>query len=52
MNEVHVLQLRFTTAKSSGEQTLIKACNVITWNSFIALKARPVWDQVIEVASV
>jgi hypothetical protein len=35
-----------------GEQTSIKACNVITWNFFTTLKAHLVWDLVIEVALV
>jgi len=37
--QVHVPQLRSTIAKSSGEQTSMRACNVITWNSSAALKA-------------
>jgi hypothetical protein len=38
--QVHVPQLRSTIAKFGGKQTSIKAYNVITWNSFIVLKAR------------
>jgi hypothetical protein len=36
--QVHVPQLRSTTIEFGGEQTLMKAYNVITWNSFVALK--------------
>jgi len=42
--QIHVPQLRSITAKSSGEQTSMKAYNVITWNSFIALQACPIRD--------
>jgi hypothetical protein len=47
--QVHVPQLRSTITKYGGEQSSIKTCNVITYNSFVTLKAGLVWDLVIEV---
>jgi hypothetical protein len=40
--QVHVPQLKSTIVKSSGKQTSTKAYNVITWNSFVVLKACPI----------
>jgi hypothetical protein len=40
--QILVPQLRSTTVESGGEQTSIRAYNVITWNFFIALKAHPI----------
>jgi hypothetical protein len=45
--QIHVPQLKSTIVKFSGEQTSMKTCNVITWNSFATLKACSIWDQVI-----
>jgi hypothetical protein len=38
--QIPISQLRSTIVEYGGEQTLIKARNVITWNSFTTLKAR------------
>jgi len=40
--QIHVPQLRSITAKFSGEQTSMKAYNVITWNFFVAFQACPI----------
>jgi len=45
-------QLRFTNAEFSDEQTLMKACSVVTWNFFTTLKSPLVWDLVIKDASM
>jgi hypothetical protein len=50
--QVFVPQLRSTTAKFGGEQTLMRTYNLITWNSFATLKAHPIWELVIEITSV
>jgi hypothetical protein len=52
MNASVCPKLRSTIIKFGGNQTLMRTCNVITWNSFVALKAHPIYDLLIEVALV
>jgi hypothetical protein len=52
MNASTCPKLRSTIIEYGGKQTLMRTCSVITWNSFVAMKARQVYDLFIEVVLV